>query len=296
MAPGREPCDAQPGGAGTAVPHRLASCSAQETAWRGGEARSGRRVVPEEVAVALTYDGSTQAVMMATPTDIEDFAIGFSLTEGIVATPAEIESLEVVDLEPGIEARMRLTTARGRLLSGRRRRMAGPVGCGLCGIESLAEATRPARLVQDGMRFTADSIIAAMARLPLLQRLNHETRAVHAAAFCRVDGTIVGLREDVGRHNALDKLAGALARGDIAGKDGAVLLTSRVSVEMVQKTAAIGCATLVAVSAPTALAIRTAEACGITLLAIARDDGFEIFTHGDRILLPMHERMAATGA
>lgn len=270
------------------------TCALPATAWRNGALRTGKRTVPEETPIALTYDGSTYAVMMATPADIEDFAIGFSLTEGIVDATSDVESVEIVNLDPGIEARMRLKPNRGAGLADRRRRLAGPVGCGLCGIESLSEAVKPPRSVTDPTRFNAETILAAMARLSRLQKLNRETRAVHAAAFCQADGTVQMLREDVGRHNALDKLAGALARDHIAG-NGAVLLTSRVSVEMVQKTAAIGCGTLVAVSAPTALALRTARDCGITLAAIARDDGFELFTHADRIDLPRGRAIPASG-
>src|SRR5712675_2923208 len=164
----------------------------------------------------------------------------------------------------------------------RRRRMAGLTGCGLCGIESIAEAMRPAATIS-GRQFSPEQIMVAMESLPSRQRLNIETRAVHAAAFWNVAGGIVALREDVGRHNALDKLSGALARASIVASEGIVLLTSRVSVEMVQKTAAIGAPAMVSVSAPTALAVRMADAAGITLAAIARADGFEVFTHPRRI-------------
>jgi len=165
----------------------------------------------------------------------------------------------------------------------RRRHIAGPTGCGLCGIESITEAMRPAAMIQHGRHFSPEQIMAAMRTVPLLQSLNVETRAVHAAAFWESTDGIVALREDIGRHNALDKLSGALARASIAASEGMILLTSRVSVEMVQKSAAIGAPVMVSVSAPTALAVRMADAAGITLAAIARADGFEVFTHPGRI-------------
>ncbi|WEK48929.1 MAG: formate dehydrogenase accessory sulfurtransferase FdhD [Candidatus Kaistia colombiensis] len=253
------------------------------TLWRADGAVAGERAIPEEIAVALTYDGSTQAVMMATPADLEDFAVGFSLSEGIVADLSEIERFEIVEREIGVELRMWLATSRAEALAQRRRYMAGPTGCGLCGIDSLTEAMRNLPPVAEAARFGASAIRGALASLAPLQLLNGETHSMHAAAFAVPGEGVVALREDVGRHNALDKLCGALARGGIDGASGMVLLTSRVSVEMVQKTAMIGAPLIVAVSAPTALAVRTAEAAGITLVAIARGDGFEVFSHPHRI-------------
>lgn len=253
------------------------------TLWRAEGASAGERAIPEEVAVALTYDGSTQAVMMATPADLEDFAMGFSLSEGIVDRLSEIERFEAVEQEIGVELRMWLAASRGEALAQRRRYMAGPTGCGLCGIDSLSEAMRSLPAVSATVRFSASDIRSALAALSPLQVLNRETHSMHAAAFAVPGEGVVALREDVGRHNALDKLCGALAREGVDASSGMVLLTSRVSVEMVQKTAMIGAPLIVAVSAPTALAVRTAEAAGITLVAIARGDGFEVFTHPDRI-------------
>lgn len=252
-------------------------------AFRRHGARAAERAIPEEAAVAFTYDGGTHAVMMATPRDLEDLAIGFSLTEGIVSAPGDIRELKVVEEDAGIELRMWLDEAHGAALRDRRRRMAGPTGCGLCGIESLAEAVRPAPRVSGGLSCAPDEIMRAMESLAPLQALNRETHAVHAAAFWRRERGVLLVREDVGRHNALDKLVGAMARARIAGGDGLLLLTSRVSVEMVQKAAVAGFPTLVAVSAPTALAVRAAEAAGITLAAVARRDGFEVFAHPHRI-------------
>jgi FdhD protein len=255
----------------------------RRVAIRGEDRQEGFRDVAEETAVALTYGGSTQAVMMATPADLEDFAAGFSLTERIVRSLSEIESLEVVRTEDGIDIQMWLAKPRLDALAARRRYLAGPTGCGLCGVDSLTEATRPLPKVGDRMRMGSALVTAAMGQLPSQQVLQKHTGAAHAAAFWRSGEGLVALREDVGRHNALDKLVGALARGGEEGASGVVLLTSRVSVEMVQKTAMLGAEILVAVSAPTALAIRTAEAANLTLVAVARADGFEIFTHRHRI-------------
>ena len=252
-------------------------------AWRDGHLSESTRAIPEETALALTYNGGTYAVMMGTPQNLDDFAIGFSLSEGIVSTPNEISSLEIVDLDDGIELRMWLADEKAARLSERRRHIAGPTGCGLCGIDSITEAVHPAAVVARGRSFSPRELMAAMASISPLQPINVETRAVHAAAFWTPAASIVALREDVGRHNALDKLAGALAKANVTTSEGAVLLTSRVSVEMVQKTAAMAAPVMVAISAPTALAVRIAEAAGITLVAVARADGFEIFTHQDRI-------------
>ncbi len=251
--------------------------------WRDGRISEGSRAIPEETAIALTYNGGTYAVMMATPQDLRDFAIGFSLSEGIVLSADDLESFEIVELDDGIELRMWLAQSRADRLSERRRHIAGPTGCGLCGIDSITEAVRPAAIVAPGRSFASQEIMTAMQSLPPLQTINIETRAVHAAAFWTPARGIVALREDVGRHNALDKLAGAVAQDNISAGEGMVLLTSRVSVEMVQKTAAMGAPMMVAVSAPTALAVSMADKAGITLAAIARADGFEIFTHPERI-------------
>ena len=251
--------------------------------WRRQGTTEGERIIPEETAIAFTYDGGSYAVMMATPQDLEDFALGFSFTEGVIGSPADLRQLDVVEHDAGVELRMWLTESRAEVLSARRRYLAGPTGCGLCGIDSLDEAVRQPRHVGGTESFSPAEIMRALESLPPRQELNRQTRAVHAAALWRSQTGLVALREDVGRHNAIDKLAGALMRESLSGTGGMVLLTSRVSVEMVQKTAAIGAPVIVAVSAPTALAVRTAEAAGITLVAVARADGFEIFTHSRRI-------------
>src|SRR6202171_582098 len=204
--------------------------TADRKIWRQGSFDQGSlseatRLIPEETALALTYNGGTYAVMMGTPQNLRDFAVGFSLSEGIVQSPGDIDTLDIMELDDGIELRMWLTRSRAELVNERRRHIAGPTGCGICGIDSIAEAVRPAAIVARGLSFSPQQITAAMQSIPPLQAINIETRAVHAAAFWTPGRGIVALREDVGRHNALDKLAGALARGNISGSEGMVLVT-----------------------------------------------------------------------
>jgi FdhD protein len=251
-------------------------------AWRNGSTLLGDRTLAEEVPVAFSYDGVTHAVLMATPDDLEDFALGFTYTEGIIVAPAEIKELAVVSVADGIVLQMWLGGDRSDAFAARRRRFVGPAGCGMCGLESLAEANRTIPLASCDLQVTRRDIEEAVAALPASQQLNIQTRAVHAAAFWRPDQSLV-LREDVGRHNALDKLAGALLREGLPAADGVIVLSSRISIELVQKAGMMGAAIIVGVSAPTALAVRTAEATGLTLVGIARDDGFEVFTHPERI-------------
>ncbi|WP_407495341.1 formate dehydrogenase accessory sulfurtransferase FdhD [Pseudooceanicola sp. MF1-13] len=247
-----------------------------------GASAPSTRALPEEVPVALVYDGSTQAVMMATPADLEDFAVGFSLTEGIVTAADQIEDMSIAQHDAGIEVRMWLASERGTALTRRRRAMTGPVGCGLCGIDSLREATRDLPHVTATPALTIPQITGATDALRDAQPLHDETRAVHAAGFVSPDGLIYA-REDVGRHNALDKVIGALARQGIDPATGAFVLTSRVSIELVQKTALAGCGMLIAVSSPTAHALRLAQDAGITLVALAKGGTAEVFTHPTRI-------------
>jgi FdhD protein len=251
--------------------------------WRRDEFSRGERAIPEETPVAVTYDGSSYAVMMATPSDLEDFAIGFSLFEGVIDKPGDIDTLDIIDVEDGVETRIWLKPEIGQRHVGRRRAIIGPTGCGLCGVESIAEAMKPLAHIESAATVRSDDLIAAMSRLHGLQALNAKTRAVHAAAFWDRRDTLI-VREDVGRHNALDKILGAAATSELDCANGVVLMTSRVSVELIQKTARLGAPIIAAVSAPTALAVRLAEAAGITLVAVLRDDGFEVFTHSERIL------------
>jgi FdhD protein len=253
------------------------------TAWRHGAMAAGERVLAEETAIAITYNRVTHAVMMATPDNLHDFAVGFSLSEGIVPSAAAIEDFAVIEAEGGVELRLWIASAHMSALEKRRRRLAGATGCGMCGLESLGEALRPIPAAPAGGVFAAEAILAAVASLGPAQALNTMTRAVHAAGFWAPGPGLVAVREDVGRHNALDKLFGALVAGGQNAADGIVLLTSRISIELVQKAARMGAAMVVAVSAPTALAVRSAEASGLTLVGVARSDGFEVFTGGWRV-------------
>ncbi len=253
-------------------------------AHRAAGVSTAGRMVPEETPIAFSFAGATHAVMMASPADLEDFALGFSLTEGIIKSPGEIESIEVEDHGAGIDIQIRLKDSANTRFEQRRRRLAGPVGCGLCGIESIEEAMRAVeRVCQSTLTLDAADIVQSVRFLSKVQPLHADTGAVHAAGLYVPGKGIVMAREDVGRHNALDKLAGALARAGIDGETGAVVVTSRVSVEMVQKTAALGSPFIVAVSAPTALAIRTAHEAGMTLVALVRGEEFDVFTHSERI-------------
>ncbi|SJZ30410.1 FdhD protein [Enhydrobacter aerosaccus] len=245
-------------------------------------------VVAEEIAVALVYNGISHAVMMATPCDLEDLARGFSLTEGIVDKPAQIYDIEVegLDLEKGrrgIEVRIEIASERLTALRERRRTLTGRTGCGLCGVDSLDAALRPVPSIRAAGQLSRDAIARAMAALPAAQRLNRENGASHAAGWASTDGTLIAVREDVGRHNALDKLAGALMR-TAPTDDGFVVVTSRCSYEMVQKAAAIGAIAIAAVSAPTSLAIATAEQAGLALVAFVREGRLTVYAHSERII------------
>lgn len=253
-------------------------------AYRHGAHTRIDRTVPNEVAVALSYNQVGYAVMMATPADLLDFAIGFSLSEHIIDHPADILQCDFVTVEQGIECRLQVAHDVATRLTQRRRHLAGALGCGLCGLESLAEATRDIPVVSSALQLSAPAIMTAMRDMARAQSLNAQTHGVHAAGFYQA-GHDVLVREDVGRHNAFDKIIGALAQQNRLGALGAVLLTSRLSIELIQKCGRLGAPIIVAVSVPTAHAIRAADQAGITLAAIARDDGFEVFTHPSRIEL-----------
>lgn len=242
---------------------------------RIGAPRRARALAPE-VPVALVYDSATEAVMMATPQDLIDFAYGFSLTEGL-CNPADIADVEPVQTDPGVDLRIWLRP--GAVARGQARQLRpGPVGCGLCGRDSLDQALRKLPVLGRG-NFTLSSaqVFAAVAALPEGQELHRATGAAHAAGFW--DGQrFLGLREDVGRHNALDKLAGQIWRARGRFSDGALVMTSRISVDLVQKAVALGAPVLIGLSAPTTGAVKLAESLGLTLIGSAREQGFDLFT------------------
>ncbi|WFE76811.1 formate dehydrogenase accessory sulfurtransferase FdhD [Roseinatronobacter sp. S2] len=267
------------------TPHRTPAASMSGLSVHKDSQRDMWRTLPDEVPVALVFDGTTLAVMMASPADIHDLAIGFALSEGIIATAGDVQDFEVAEHPTGLEARLWLRADRSEALQARRRFMAGPVGCGLCGIDSLEQASRPLPHVPDtGLRLTRKAVACAGDGLAARQPLRDQTGATHAAGFMARDGRIVLAREDVGRHNALDKLIGAMARAGLDAGQGAFIMTSRLSVELVQKCAIAGCPVLVSVSAPTAAALRLAEGAGITIAAFARGGGFDIYAHPARII------------
>lgn len=239
--------------------------------------------VAEEVPVALAYNGIAHAVMLATPQDVEDFAVGFSLSECIVEQAGEIYDIEVIERDNGIEVQIEVAAACAFALKERRRTLAGRTGCGLCGAESLAQVAAKNLHVESSAVLSAGALSRAQSQLLGMQQLFQLTGAVHAAAWCGFEGTLEFLREDVGRHNALDKLIGARARARQSFADGFVLLTSRASYEMVQKAAVAGIAVVAAVSAPTGMAVRMAEDAGVTLIGFARGDRHSIYSHPERI-------------
>jgi len=241
--------------------------------------------VAEEVPVALVYNGVSHAVMLASPSDLEDFAIGFSCSEGIVDSPAQIYDIEVQQGERGISVALDIASSCFVRLKDRRRSLAGRTGCGLCGTDSLEQAVRQPGALRAGAPFGAPAVSAALGRLRERQLLLGVTGASHAAAWCTAAGEIVLLREDVGRHNALDKLLGAVSRAGLAAGEGFIVVTSRASYEMVQKTASAGVCLLAAVSGVTGLAIDTAQDCGLTLLGFARGQDLSVYSYSQRISL-----------
>lgn len=241
-------------------------------------------VIATEVPVALVFNGISHVVMMATPLDLPDFALGFALSEGIVASAAEVRDLEVRPAEAGIEVALTIPPRRFAALQERRRNLVGRTGCGLCGVAALGDAVRPPRPVTSDNTISEAAVAAALASLRDHQPLNAGVHALHAAGWASRNGQIRLVREDIGRHNALDKLIGAMALGGLPCDDGFLLITSRCSVEMVQKAAEVGIALLVAVSAPTSLAVDLAQRAGLTLVAAAGPGRRIAFSHPHRLV------------
>lgn len=253
------------------------------TKWQNGQATTTTDCLAEETPVALIYNGVSHAVMLATPQDLEDFALGFSLSEGIVQKAEELYSISTVSQERGIELHCEIASERFAQLKKHRRTLAGKTGCGLCGAESLEQAMRYPPVIQTATAFSPESIARGLQALQSQQKLQQKTGATHACAWVSQQGVVDVVREDVGRHNALDKLIGALAKRQ-QGLEGFVITTSRASYEMVQKTANAGVNLLVAISAPTGLAVRMAEQCGLTLIGFAKAGQYVVYSHSDRVV------------
>lgn len=236
-----------------------------------------------EVPVALVYNGRPHVVMMCTPADLEDFAVGFTLTESIVAASADVKRVDVVKYAKGIELQIEVPAAAADRLSERGRALVGRTGCGLCGVEVIDDALREPRLVRSPLVVSRDALWRASETLGAQQQLNADTNAIHAAAWAAPDGTLRVVREDVGRHNALDKVLGALARADSDASAGFLVVTSRASYELVQKAAVANVPLLAAVSRPTALAVQLADEAGITLVGLLRGRTANVYTHSARI-------------
>jgi FdhD protein len=251
--------------------------------FQAGAASSADEALVEETPVALNYNDRPHAVMMATPTDLEDFAVGFSLTEGIVEGVKEIMAIDVIPSRHGVAIMLRVPEERAARLDSMRRSLPGMGGCGLCGVEDLRAAIRTPRSVARALRVAPAALSAAFASLPGEQPLGMRTGASHAAAFARSDGTLAVVREDAARHNAMDKLVGHLARSGTGTAQGFAVVTSRASYELAQKAATAGFELLAAISAPTGLAVRVACATGLTLVGFARDGRFTCYANDFRL-------------
>jgi FdhD protein len=255
----------------------------QATRWRDGQPSDSAETIAEETPVAIVYNGIPHVVMMATPQDLEDFVLGFSVTEELIRSPADLESIEVVRYSRGIEIQATVHPACGEVIAGKTRRLTGRTGCGICGADSVAMVLKDLHPVEDNVSIRAEAIRSALDSLVSQQELNAEAHAVHAAGWSGLDGTMQVVREDVGRHNALDKLIGALLKAGTDPKSGFVVVTSRASFEMVQKTTVLGAPLMAAVSGPTGLAVRIAQQAGLTLVGFARPGGHTVYTHPQRL-------------
>ena len=251
--------------------------------WKGTLYERKQDFIAEEVPISLIYNGIPHVVMLATPTNLEEFALGFSITEGIIKNPQELLSARIYNRSKGIEVQLKIPDHRFQCMADKGRNLTGRTGCGLCGASTLNQAIRQPQPVKSDIAVSAEDLHLALTELSKHQTLNQVTGAVHAAAWVVPNQGIVEIREDVGRHNALDKLIGFLLRNNKDLSAGFVIVTSRASYEMVQKTAWVGISLLAAISAPTGLAIRLANETGLTLIGFARDDQHVIYTHPQRL-------------
>ena len=250
---------------------------------RGGAMVRVADAIAEEIPVAFIYNERPHAVMLATPADYEDFALGFSLSEAIIDSAAEFEGVEVVPALAGVELRVRVPQARAAVLDERVRQLTGRTGCGLCGAQTLDAAIRHPPAVAEPALTDTTALQCALAELKDRQTINVATGATHAAAWASSSGRVELVREDVGRHNALDKLIGAMLATHVDVRAGFVVVTSRASYEMVMKSATVGIGILAAISAPTALAIALAEEANVTLIGFARPEGYSVYAHAQRV-------------
>lgn len=250
---------------------------------RDGQRTVSADVLAVEVPVALEYNGISHVVMLASPNDLEDFALGFSLTEGIIAQPSELYDVEVERRDDGLLVHLQIASERFVALKARRRNMTGRTGCGLCGTEALDQVRRVVEPVTHRQHFADHQLMAGMRAMQALQPLQQQSGATHAAAWMDAQGQVVLVREDVGRHNALDKLIGALVTRQTDLRTGALLITSRASYEMVQKAAIMHIGLVAAISAPTSFAVSLAESTGVTLIGFMRDHSYVIYTHPERL-------------
>ncbi|GAC1526855.1 MAG: formate dehydrogenase accessory sulfurtransferase FdhD [Ramlibacter sp.] len=255
---------------------------AQVTTWRGAQSQVQDDWLAEEVPVALVFNGISHAVMMTSPNDLEDFALGFGLTEGLLQSASELYGVELHEVRDGIELRLDVSAACAWRLKERRRALTGRTGCGLCGTDSLDQIKRNLPRAP-ASRVTAPALGRAQRELRMSQAMQQLTGAAHAAAWCAIDGKVQLVREDIGRHNALDKLVGAMVRSRVSPAEGFICITSRASFEMVQKTAMAGVGVLAAVSASTALAVETARHCGVALAGFVRGDNLVAYTFAERL-------------
>ena len=251
--------------------------------WKGKLYERREDFIAEEVPISLIYNQIPHVVMLATPTNLEEFALGFSITEGIIKSPHELLSARVYNRSNGIEVQLKIPEHRFDRLSDKGRNLTGRTGCGLCGASTLQQAIRQPNTVKGELSVSAEDLRSALFDIGNHQKLNHITGAVHAAAWVVPGQGITDIREDVGRHNALDKLIGCLLRNNQDLSSGFIIITSRASYEMVQKTAWVGISLLAAISAPTGLAIRLANETGLTLIGFARDDQHVVYTHPRRL-------------